>query len=195
MSNSISNLILLLPTLVAILLTSIIVKWLDDAIDEESGNKGIQNYAAYALAGILLAAALDLEITFVLFMACYSVGMFGSGKTMLPSGLPNWLESGIALTIVVVVAGFTTAIWAVAIIVAIQAFDDILDYNYDSQHNQPNWIFQLGIERTLIIFFFSFYLSWLINSWLSFFALGSALVVGNTNWIFRREVGEDVYSD
>lgn len=179
MPKSFSEWINLLPSFGAILFTAVAVKWLDDFIDGESYTESFRAGAAYSLTAILLAAALEFSLTFALFAACYIIGMFNSLKMRLPSGLPSWAESVIALILAIIFSGFKQVCWALLIIISVQLIDDIMDYKLDQSQNRSNAVLYFGLERSWILFLFCFYLSLKFQPLLSVIVLAAALITGN----------------
>ncbi|HHX02245.1 MAG TPA: hypothetical protein GX739_06200 [Firmicutes bacterium] len=192
MPGSFSELIVLMPSIGATVLTAIAVKWLDDCIDEKHPTNSVRSGAAYSLLAILVAAILDLPLTIALFSACYVIGMFTSMTQKLPSGLPGWLESMLILIFAAVYCGLAATFWSVLVIYSVQLLDDLLDYRLDEQQNRSNVVNDLGVERTIILFSFCFYISVAIEPFLSVLVLSSALIVANT--LFGRQKGGTLYA-
>ncbi len=181
MPSSYCEWIVLLPSFGAILLTALVIKCLDDYLDQDSNNPLLtalgRGDVVYFVLGILIAAALDFSLVFSLFSASYIVGMFFDMKTKLPSGLPGWVESIIVITLSIIFTGLTSTLWAVMIIFSIQLLDDLLDYQKDMLNRQTNYAIMLGIERTIILFLLSMYISLALQPLLSVVLLCTALVV------------------
>ncbi|MDI9420586.1 MAG: hypothetical protein GX228_00695 [Firmicutes bacterium] len=187
MPNSFSEWIQIMPSVGAVILTAVAVKWLDDCIDEDNLTNSMRGGAAYSLTAILVASVLDLPLTIALFSACFMIGMFSSMTIKLPSGLPGWLESSLLFMFASVYSGLRTAIWAVLVIYSVQILDDLLDYNADHQRCIFNLARAIGIEQSMILFLFCFYLSVAIEPMLSVLVLSSALFVANV--LFDQKIG------
>lgn len=192
MPSSFSELTALIPSIGAVILTAAAVKWLDAWIDAEYPAASIRGGAAYSLLAIMLAAILDARLTAALFTACYIVGMFLNMRLILPSGMPGWLESLLVFTFAGVYCGFVTAFWAVLVIFSVQLIDDLLDYQFDQQQGRCNIVREQGVERTMILFAFCFYISVLIEPFLSVLVFASALIVANA--VFRPQKGEELHA-
>lgn len=156
---------------------------MDDLLDERDITEtylfhrcGTSSYI-YCLVILLLACALDFKITFVLFLACYSIGMFHSLTMLLPSALPSWMEIIIAFIFSVMVAGSLLTLWAYFIIAAIQILDDCFDQALDKKFGYSNLIFVLGVERATLLFIILFYLGLVFQPLLSVFVFSSALII------------------
>ncbi len=179
MPGSLSEWAALMPSIGAVILTAVAVKWLDTWIDEEDSAVSARGGAAYSMLALLMASSLDLPLTIALFSACYAVGMLSDMRFILPSGLPGWLETVIALAFASVKSGLLTAFWAVLVIYSVQLIDDLLDYGVDRQMGITNLVSKLGPERSLILFVFCFYICVMVKPLLSVIVFAAALTVGN----------------
>ncbi len=181
MPSSYCEWLALIPSFGAILLTGLVIKCLDDYLDQDSNNPLLTSLGrggiVYFILGILIAAALDFSLVFILFSASYIVGMFLDMTIKLPSGLPSWLESIIVAIVSIISAGLINTFWAIMIMFSIQLLDDLLDYQNDLINQQTNYAIILGIERTVILFLLSMYISLALQPLLSVVLLCTALFI------------------
>lgn len=125
-----------LRAVLAVGLVGAAVKAMDDALDaDEDREAGRPNWSRrlgaaltpYALAGLAAACALDPAPALALFFAAYALGMGARPGARMPSGLPAWAESLLALAAAGAVAGPRTAAFAVALTAGLQWLDDWVD--------------------------------------------------------------------
>ena len=126
----------------AVLLTAVVIKLMDDALDEELDRaRGYRNWAArlgrattpYALVLAFPAAALDLHVSTALFLGAYALGMGRDLRERLPSRLPAWVETGLVLATAIFISGLCLTAAALSQLWAIQVADDWLDRVEDSR--------------------------------------------------------------
>ncbi len=172
-----------LASITAIFLTGLVVKTMDDFLDEENPlESGVFAYLGrssyvYGLFTLLIASALDFSVTFSLFSACYILGMFTSSTMKLPSGLTGWVESLIVLFTCIYITGFLVTLWSLLIIISIQLLDDWMDYHTDLLHHATNYVRLLGREPAILLFFLTLYSSVLLQPFLSVTVFCAALII------------------
>lgn len=166
-----------LPTVVSVIFAGIAIKLLDDYLDQESPEDSYlislfdRSGYAYGLVFLLIAAGADLHLTFSLFAASYSVGMFTSSHDKLPTGLSSWVESIVAVIFAILVSGWQMALWAIVTIVTVQLLDDLVDYKHDSFMGHTSIARSLGIERTIVLLLLAGYISLRWQIWLGLFII------------------------
>ncbi|MGZ4162769.1 MAG: hypothetical protein ACXVDB_01505 [Tumebacillaceae bacterium] len=151
--------------LLAIVLTGLTIKLMDDHLDVEFDQCiGRQTLAMrlgraslpYGLAALGLAMALSPKVALSLFLASYAIGMGHDLSEKMPTRLPGWAESLIATGIMTWYAGWYLAAWSLAIMLMIQLLDDLMDLNNDKRSGQNNWANRFGfVEATLAMFVFA----------------------------------------
>ncbi len=118
----------------AVFLTALAVKALDDLLDEPEGRGGrAGGVAAYVAVLLVVAAGLDRRVAVSLFLAAYAVGMVSSPLTRLPSGLPSWGESLVAVGLGACLTGALEVLGSVLVVTAVQVFDDFWDLARDRE--------------------------------------------------------------
>lgn len=125
----------LLVSLAATLATAVAIKLMDDLLDgEELTISGLTTAGAtvYAMAALAVGVALAPLVALPLFAAAYAVGMLHEPAEALPSGMPAWLESVLAVAVAAVMAGTGRAIQALLVMLAVQLVDDLVDYVADT---------------------------------------------------------------
>lgn len=165
---------------VAIMLTGIVIKFIDDLLDEDELSFNSANYI-YCLVCILLACLINLKLTAVLFLACYSFGMMDSIFMILPTNVPSWVEILISIFIAIIAAGLALTIWSYLIIGSVQLIDDLFDQKLDLKEGRKNIAVWLGFERAALLFLIFFYSSLIFQPLLSVLVLSSALIISHGN--------------
>ncbi len=158
--GAVSPLVNGVATGLAVFLTALAVKALDDLLDEperdadEAGRtvgRGGPWLAAYIAAALVLAAGLAPGASVSLFCMAYAVGMLPSLGERLPSGLPSWAESLAALAVAVLVAGPLETLGSLLVIAGAQAFDDYWDADEDRAAGRASLAAALGRRGALVV--------------------------------------------
>lgn len=156
----------------SIFLTGIVIKIMDDYLDQDIDviEKQPNLYIAleygglpYTLLLLSLAIMLDFITALSLFFSSFAVGMAGKLTVKMPSGLYGYHES-----LIVVLLGFIIfkleMVSSLLIIVTIQLWDDFLDYESD-KISKKNLAFVLGkvecLLLTIIFFLLAFYFDYI----------------------------------
>ena len=156
--GAVSPLVRGVATGLAVFLTALAVKALDDLLDEperwagEAGRavgRGGPWLAAYIAVALVLAAGLAPGTSVSLFLMAYAVGMLPSLGEKLPSGLPSWAESLAALAVAVLVAGPLETLGSLLVIAGAQAFDDYRDADEDRAAGRASLAVALGQRGAL----------------------------------------------
>ncbi|SHJ54721.1 hypothetical protein SAMN02745975_02334 [Geosporobacter subterraneus DSM 17957] len=142
--------------LVATFLTGIIIKLLDDYMDEELPSKLLSpetrnGILPYSLIIFSLAAALNLTYTVTLFSGAYVLGMFFHMQQKLPTGLTGLQESLIILFINLLIFPFAAVLTSLLVILFIQSIDDLLDRQWDKRMGHHNLANQFGMGEMIIL--------------------------------------------
>lgn len=114
----------------AVFLVAVAVRLLDDYLDEAQPVPGSASGAAravYAAACVAAAAGLAPGPSVCLFLGAYAVGMTSVPLERLPTRLPGWAESLVALALAAITGGPALAGGAASAMGAVQAFDDFWD--------------------------------------------------------------------
>jgi hypothetical protein len=144
----------------AVFLTALAVKALDDLLDEperyggEAGRAvgpGGPWLAVYIAAALALAVGLAPGASLSLFLMAYAVGMLPSLGERLPSGLPSWAESLAALAVALLVAGPLETLGSLLVIAGAQAFDDYRDAGEDRAAGRASLAAALGGRGALAV--------------------------------------------
>lgn len=123
-------------TVVAILCVAGAVKLMDDAVDVMADRQlDRPNWAIrldravtpYSLALLAVAAMADTGTAIPLFCAAYAWGMAGQWQERMPSGLTAMTEGLIALGLSVWFYGWLRTATALALVVAVDLWDDVRD--------------------------------------------------------------------
>jgi len=122
--------------LLAILLTSVSVKILDDYLDrEEDLDHNLssillgQEFWIYGVLSFSLACAADLKVALALFWAAYVTGMVGPAPTGIwqHSSLRMALESAAVIAVSVLVNGLDLAATSLLVVLGVQFADNAAD--------------------------------------------------------------------
>lgn len=124
-------------------LTAVAVKVLDDFLDAAPEDRPVWSFP-YGAAALAVAGAVAPQVAAVLFLSSYAAGMFGRPGERMPSGLPAWVESMIAVGLGVAVAGWRVAGTALAAVLAVQCWDDFMDARRDGMAGQANLATRFG---------------------------------------------------
>lgn len=128
--------------LVAILLTGMVIKIMDDFLDKELDACAGRVTLASRLQGgavpyllLLLAVAIYLAPApaLSLFLSAYIVGMMGDGGRRLPTGLSPVQESLLVLVLGVCLCGWQQQLSSLLVMAFVQAVDDLVDLAGDQE--------------------------------------------------------------
>ena len=121
---------------ISVIFCAIAVKLADDFLDYDLDTRtGSRNFTShfgngtviYAMLSLALAASINALVSIPLFLASYSIGMFGDLKQPFPSGLTGWQESLLVLFFGVLLWGWQQLLFSLFFIGGVQLFDDYLD--------------------------------------------------------------------
>lgn len=123
-------------TLLALTLTGLAIKFMDDHLDQElDAASGVKNWALwlgpgvmpYALLFLSLATAVRPALSLPLFLAAYALGMIRTPLALNPSGLAAIWETALVFLLGVFLFGWRPVLWAFSFLGAVQIADDLLD--------------------------------------------------------------------
>jgi len=145
-----------------IVLSGVTIKLMDDWLDVEYDKSVGRTTLAvrlgravlpYGLLCLALAMALASKLALTLFIAAYAIGMGHDLREKMPTRLPGWIESLVALGLAAIYAGWQLASWALFVMLMIQLLDDLMDLQQDRRSGQNNWAQRFGtVEATLAMF-------------------------------------------
>ena len=121
---------------ISVILCGIAVKLVDDFLDHDMDTRtGSRNFTnqfgngtvIYAMLALALATSINALVSIPLFLASYSIGMFGDLKQPFPSGLTGWQESLLILLLGTMLWGWQQILFSLFFIGGVQLFDDYID--------------------------------------------------------------------
>ncbi len=144
---------------IAFFLIGIVIKLLDDEVDEDQNTKysssilnELQEYKyPYSLITLAFAMLLEKEYTFSLFSSAYMIGMFNFINRKLIFKLKSYHEIIILIIINLIFVPNEVFIHSFIIIILIQIFDDLLDMQQDYIYGYFNLANKYGKGEVLII--------------------------------------------
>jgi 1,4-dihydroxy-2-naphthoate octaprenyltransferase len=173
-----------LRTLGCLLLVGAAVKLMDDYLDADyDASRGQQTLAVklgratlpYALALGFIGAVLDARLALSLFLGSYAVGMFATWRERLPTRVPAVIEILVAAGLAAALAGWQTALWAMAMMAVVDWVDDLVDMYGDAASNQFNLAIRIGPTETVFLVLLALLVAVTVNAaytmW-AFVALG-----------------------
>lgn len=134
---------------VAVLLTALAVRILDDAFDETP--KVSAGTVAYVAVLVALGATVETTTAMTLFLACYALGMTTDLGRPLPSGFTALGEGALVLLLGAWRFGGPAMLGALAVITFIQAADDVIDYPRDLEMGVASWATRWGRVETMLL--------------------------------------------
>lgn len=149
--------------------TGVAIRLMDDFLDEPEpflsrlaplvarAGRGVIAYALFFLA---LGAACNLEWAVTLFLCAYAIGMGHDGLRPLPSGLPAWGESALALAVGVGRFGFFSLVASFTAVLFVQILDDFMDVREDRERGGGNWVLRWGSVESALMAVLAALLSW-----------------------------------
>ncbi len=181
----------LLNDITVIFLTGLVIKLMDDYLDQEIDRLNNRSSLAiklqrgivpYSLILISFAVLINYRLTISLFWSSYIVGM-GIDNDNLPTGLKSYQEVLIMLVLGFVVLDYKLFLFALMIILFVQLVDDYIDFHLEEYLNQTNYLNYLGEVGTILLAVISL----LIALWINW--QRSILVISITPiiiWLVRR---------
>jgi len=144
----------------AIFLCGWVIKMMDDFLDlRYDVFQGEQSLAVrlgeatlpYSLLLFGLAALIHPAVACSLFLGAYAAGMAGDLERQLPSGLYGYQEALFALAAGFLFLPWHVMLWGAAVMLAVQAIDDLWDLAPDRMSGNPNLARRFGIVETRLL--------------------------------------------
>ncbi|AFS78532.1 putative membrane protein [Gottschalkia acidurici 9a] len=157
-----------LKLLVCISIISIIIKIIDNVVDNEGyvdeskllPEKGILPYVVIMMG---VASMLNINITVSLIFSAYIVGMFENLNMTFLFSLKGYQESIIVAILGILFIGFNDMISSILVISSIQLIDDLIDMDKDRITQNKNYALKYGIVEvsiaTIILFLIALFMS------------------------------------
>lgn len=142
-----------------VLLIGIVIKLLDDEIDEDKLNKKLQSKLyrdvmdyklSYCLLFLAIAMLLESHLVFSLFSSAYMIGMFHLPQQRLPLKLKGYEEIIVIACINLFLIPFNTFVIAFLSILLIQLLDDLQDKEYDFKYGFRNYVNKYGKGEVIL---------------------------------------------
>src|SRR5579875_3416885 len=101
-------------SLCCLLFIGFAIKMIDDGLDAQyDGCRGVQTLAVklnraslpYSVLAALIGAAFNVYLAIGVFLASYAVGMFTHPQERLPTGLPAYVETLLAIVLAILLVG------------------------------------------------------------------------------------------
>ncbi|SNR87972.1 hypothetical protein SAMN05446037_1001194 [Anaerovirgula multivorans] len=143
-----------------ILLIGIVIKLLDDEIDDDKTNtrsqsnlyRDVMEYKLpYCLLFLAIAMLLESQLIFALFTSAYMIGMFHLPHQRLPFKLKGYEEMIILFCINLLLIPFDIFAIAFISIFLIQLLDDLQDYQYDFKYGFKNFVNKYGKGEVILV--------------------------------------------
>ena len=137
----------------------VIIKLLDDMIDAETDkildksnwwNAFGMSIIPYTFILFSLAVMLNKDLTVPLFLSAYVVGMGKEFNQKYLLGLPGWVESLLVITTALFIFNWLNIFTSLAVLIAVQFIDDLLDYSQDRKTGEKNFAALLGFGEAFI---------------------------------------------
>ncbi|GMA48878.1 hypothetical protein GCM10025857_02350 [Alicyclobacillus contaminans] len=150
------------------------IKWVDDYLDAEYDIcRGKHTLAVrmsrsalpYGMVLAFLAAAAQLPMALSVFFGSYAVGMLSDWKQVLPTKLPAWLETVMAVALSLVLTGWRTALWGLLLMAMFDWLDDLVDRLADQRTGQHNIALRLGVVEATLLTMLALCGAILLNAW------------------------------
>ncbi|NLP18130.1 MAG: hypothetical protein GX376_03430 [Firmicutes bacterium] len=161
---------------IAIFLVGVVIKLIDDYLDEMDESYKPNDHRNACLAkrlgrgiapyGLLLfatAVSLDAGSASTLFFAAYVVGMVKDPDLVLPTYLSAWGESLIVITIGMLLWGYPEMLSSTVIMAAVQLIDDYKDQELDKRENRNNLVQQWGKIEVLLLIILTILISLMLD--------------------------------
>lgn len=148
--------------ILAVFCVALGVKLMDDFLDEPRdsflGTKTTSSFlgrAAFPYAMLMLAFAVALKASWAvsLFLASYSIGMFGDLTQRLPTKLKGYQESVLVFVLSSLLVGYREAVTSFLLIVAWNVVDDLIDRDVDQYRwgHSSGPIFAIPVETKIAL--------------------------------------------
>ncbi|MEJ6950546.1 hypothetical protein [Natronospora cellulosivora (SeqCode)] len=145
---------------IAVVLIGITIKIMDDYLDRDI-DKIINQWnitfflnrsiIPYTLLLFMISLYLNFSESSSFFISSYIIGMTKDNLEKLQSKLYAWQESIIVFLIGIIINNLKIMLSSLILIYLIQLFDDLIDYQRDSQFKANNFSSKIGIINTIIL--------------------------------------------
>ena len=175
----------ILKSSLAILFTGLVIKLMDDYLDQELDKLNNRSTLAqnlgrgilpYALILFSIAMFCDYQLSVSLLWASYIVGM-GVNKNQLPTGLKSYQEFLLLLILGFSILDSQVFLFSLLIILFIQTADDYIDYYRERYISKDNFINYLGRSGTVFIIIFSLVASLNLNWQLALLVMAFSVLI------------------
>lgn len=186
------------PFAVAVLLTGLVVKMMDDFLDlhfeVKEGRKGLavslgEGTLAYVLIMFCFAVLIDVTASTALLIGAYAIGMAGDFRRLLPTRLKGFHEAIIVIAAAMLALPWTLVLWALSVMLAVQLIDDWIDLRRDDLSGNPNLVRRLGRVETFLIAVICLAISMLLRPASTAIVLLSVPVVLKINDKLAKPIG------
>ncbi|NPV44908.1 MAG: hypothetical protein HPY70_13195 [Firmicutes bacterium] len=147
----------------SILLVGLVIKIMDDIIDENYPEYLYKAALPYAIIIFVISTLIEHKTAISLFMSSYIVGMFSDINETLLTGLKGYQESLIIFGLGTVFLGWKEFIFSLTIIIGIQLIDDVIDVSIDRNSGQRNMVMRYGKVEIFIVSMIFFVFSLMLN--------------------------------
>jgi len=169
----------------SIFLTGIVIKLLDDYLDEDKdyllSRKNLYFYLKkgilpYTLLIFSFAVILNYKYSVSLFLSAYILGMINNFDEKLVLGTPVYTEMIVISVIGCVVFGIKEMFSSIFLIASIQLIDDYIDYEKDKPFKK-GFAWKLGKTECLLIFIIFSLISLYLNVLKAIFTFISMIMI------------------
>ena len=191
----------MLRRLVGLVLIGLVIKLMDDFLDQER-DKAIGQYnfshllgksiMPYSLVILILALYLNFAEGISLFMASYQVGMAHDYKIKLPSGLLSWQEGVIVFIITTYITNLHNSLSALLLILLLQFIDDLIDFKKDNKYFKTNLFKVLGVFNSLLIMTILTIISVIFFPLKLIYFVSAVIILYTSFWILKIQNRDDL---
>ncbi|WP_053957287.1 hypothetical protein [Inediibacterium massiliense] len=137
----------------ACILCGVVIKLLDDVIDEELKDIHTGAILSYGLIIFSLATGFNTHYSVTLLSSAYMVGMFHDLNHFLPTRLKAYQENIFLFLINSLLFSFLFTITSFFSVLLIQLIDDLCDQEYDHKYGYKNFANEFGKIEVLLTCF------------------------------------------
>ncbi|MGM0502590.1 MAG: hypothetical protein ACQERJ_08655 [Bacillota bacterium] len=175
----------ILQTSLAVLCTGLVIKLMDDYLDQELDQlnnnytlaaKYERRIVPYTLLLFSLAVLCDYKLAIALFWSSYIVGM-GNNKSKATRGLKSYQEIIVLLALGLMLLEAQQFLFSLLIILFIHTIDDYIDYYREKHISSDNYINYLGQTGTMFVAVFSLTASLNLNWRLALIIIASTFLI------------------
>ena len=146
----------MLAKVVAVVLVGVVIKLIDDYLDEPEESLSMAGWlgrgvAAYGLLLFAIAVSLVPGMAVTLFLAAYAVGMVKDPFLRLPTALHPWFESLLVFLLGSFLWGWSEMASSFIVICFVQLLDDYCDKKEDEFQQVRNLVLIWGEGEVLLL--------------------------------------------